>query len=91
MKNKRVIIEFEVDQELEFEELCNPVFEAVKNAMMSLDTVLNRIGTGKPSVAGIVTIRFNNFDGVNRTSVNGGALKMYKSYRKTVFDGSITI
>lgn len=88
---KRVIIEFEVDQELEFEELCNPVFEAVKNAMMSLDASLNRVGTGKPSVVGIVTIRFNNFDSVNRISINGGALKIYKSYRKTVCDGSITI
>lgn len=75
---KKLIIEFNVDQELEFEDICNPAFEAAKDALFVIDTQLDRIGNGRGSAGGVITIRFNGFDGVNRVSTNNGLFKIYE-------------
>lgn len=75
---KKLIIEFDVDQELGFEDICNPAFEAAGEALFIIDTQLDRIDNGRGSAGGIITIRFNGFDGVNRVSTNNGLFKIYK-------------
>ena len=71
MKAKKVIIEFEVDQSLEFSDLSKAFFDAKNAALMEVDRQLGRIGTGRESAAGYPTIRFLNFDGINRVCRNG--------------------
>jgi len=72
MKKKRVILEFEVDQSLEFEDLCNAVSDAKRLVILEIDRQLDRLGNGRGSAAGQATVRYQNFNGYNRVSKNGG-------------------
>ena len=72
MKKKLVILEFEVDQSLEFEDLCDAVSDAKRLAILEIDRQLDRLGNGKRSAAGQVTVRYQNFNGYNLVSKNGG-------------------
>ena len=78
---KKIIVEFEVDQSLEYEDLCNVLHDAIRKARFEVDEKLGRIGTGKPSSLGLTTIRFNGFDGVNRVWHNG-SFRMHNSHRR---------
>ena len=71
MKTKKVVIEFEVDQSLEFADLCNAFSDAKIMALKEVDRQLGRLGTGRGSAAGYPTIKFLNFDGINRVCRNG--------------------
>lgn len=81
MATKKVIVEFEVDQSLEFEDLCNAVNDAIKDAHIAVDEKLGRLGSGRESALGHITIRFNDFDSVNRVWCNG-TFSMHDSHRR---------
>ena len=78
MKKKLVILEFEVDQGLDFEDLCNAVADVKRLAILELDRQLDRLGSGRRSAAGQVTVRFQGFNGYNRASRNGGEYRFFK-------------
>ena len=78
MAKKLVILEFEVDQILEPADLLNAVEDAKELAVHEIDRQLDRIGNGKGSAAGEVTVRYQNFGRVNWVSRNGGIYKMIR-------------
>lgn len=79
MKKKLVILEFEVDPALEFEDLCNAVSDAKTLAMLEIERQLDRLGNGKRSASGTITVRFKNFrDGHNLVSKNGGDYRIIR-------------
>jgi len=77
MKTKKVVIEFEVDQSLTWDEAVISAREASKAARLAIDTAMDRIGNGRGSAAGEVTIRWYGFDSQRIKSVNGGQIKFY--------------
>jgi hypothetical protein len=68
---KRVIVEFEVDQDLTLAELCDPLHAALRTARYQVDEDLNRMGSGRPAALHSTTIRFIEFETNNITYKDG--------------------
>jgi len=73
---KQIVLEFDIDQGLTFEDAVISAHDASKAARLAIDTAMDRIGNGRESAAGVVTIRWYGF-GFSAKSVNGGLIKFY--------------
>ncbi len=71
MKPKKLIVEFDVNDEVNFEELAKAIDDNFIEARKNIDERLGRMNNG--STAGLfnVTLRYLGFDGVNRHCKNG--------------------
>jgi hypothetical protein len=78
MNKKLVILEFEVDQNLEVKDLISAVSDAKILVIREIDRQLDRLGNGKGSAAGMVTVRFQNFGCANWVSRNGGQFRLIR-------------
>ena len=74
---KQIVLEFNIDQSLTWDEAVISAREASKAAQLTIDTVMGRTGNGRGSAAGEVTIRWYGFDSQRIKSVNGGQIKFY--------------
>jgi len=78
---KQIVLEFNIDQSLTWDEAVISAREASKAAQLSIDTLLHRIGNGRGSAAGEVTIRWYGYGRLAK-SVNGGTVQWYGKYLK---------
>ena len=78
---KQIVLEFNIDQSLTWDEAVISAHEASKAARLAIDTALDRIGNGRESAAPEVTIRWYGF-GFSAKSVNGGTVQCYGKYLK---------
>ena len=78
---KQIVLEFNIDQDLNWYDALYSGFEASHAARLAIDTLLGRIGNGRGSAAGEVTIRWYGY-GRPAKSVNGGTVQWYGKYLK---------
>lgn len=83
MENKKVVITFEVDQNLNFGDLQQVVRRAAALARKEIDSSLGRIDNGRPSAAGLCTISYRNFDNINITEKNAGLYKITRNRKSS--------
>lgn len=78
---KQIVLEFNIDQSLTWDEAVISAREASKAAQLTIDTAMGRIGNGRGSAAGEVTIRWYGYGRLAK-SVNGGTVQWYGKYLK---------
>ena len=78
---KQIVLEFDIDQGLTFEDAVISAHDASKAARLAIDTAMDRIGNGRESAAGEVTIRWYGYGRLAK-SVNGGTVQWYGKYLK---------
>lgn len=68
---KKLIIEFEVDDSLTIDDLCNFIHDQTRDMRLATDKKFDRIGNGKRTCFHDTIIRFNGFERVNFAWRNG--------------------
>ena len=73
-KTKKIIVEFDVNDSLTINDLCNVVHDAISKARFEVDEKLDRIGNDRGAALYNTTIHFNDFEQVNLVWRNGSPL-----------------